>query len=191
MRPPGEAGPEPRPELSWRRQTPLGLITLFVTLTETGLGALSTQTSGAVQMLLTIFVVTFPVAIASAFFAILWNRPHHLYHPSEYAAGTTAEMFERATRPRPSDLYVVRALLSSMVDTMDAVRAKALVTSVVGRFAGLDAFIAAQYSDEIRASDADGAQARTALRRLIVLTVHGTDDVETWQDAIGSLRRTL
>lgn len=40
------------------------------------------------------------------------------------------------------------------------------------------------------AASVDGTQARTALRRLIVLTVHGTDDIETWQDAIGSLRRT-
>lgn len=191
MRPLGEKRPETRPEVSWRRQTPLGLITLFVTLTETVLGAMSTQTSGAVQMLLTVFVVTFPVAIAAAFFAIVWNRPHHLYHPSEYGSGTTAEMFERATRPRLPDLYAVRALLTSMVDTMDAVRVKALVTSVAVRFAGLDAFIAAQYSDEIRTADADGTQARTALRRLIVLTVHGTHDIETWQDAIGSLRRTL
>jgi hypothetical protein len=103
---------EARAEVSWRRQTPLGLMTLFVSLTEGVLGAVATQTTGTVQMLLTLFVIIYPVLIAGAFFVILWDRPHHLYHPSEYGGGTTAETFERATRPRLTDLDAFRDLLS-------------------------------------------------------------------------------
>jgi hypothetical protein len=172
------------------RRTPLGLMTLFVTLAETVLGAVATQTTGTVQMLLAIFVVTFPVFIAAGFFTILWNRPHHLYHPSEYGAGTTAEDFERAMRPRPSDLGAVKGLLRNTIEILDEAKAKALVTATAAAFASLEPigpFIAAQYNAAIRAADADGGKARDVLKRLVVLTVHGTEDLEKWQGAIAAL----
>jgi hypothetical protein len=176
------AGPVPR--------TPLGLMTLFVTFSETVLGVVATQTTGAVQMLLAVFVVTFPVLIAAGFFVILWHRPHHLYHPSEYGAGTTAEDFERATRPRPSDLSTVMDLLRNTIDVLDGDKAKALVIAIPAAFAALETigpFITAQYDGEIRAGDGDGTKARRALKRLVSLTVHGTEDIKTWQGAIAAL----
>ena len=41
-----------------------------------------TKTTGGVQIMLTLFVIVFPVLIASAFFLLLWFRPDHLYAPS-------------------------------------------------------------------------------------------------------------
>jgi hypothetical protein len=196
MSPQGETKTEARPKISKTKaepntegklRTPLGLMAIFVTLTETALGTVATQTTGTVQMLLTIFVITFPVLIAAAFFAILWDRPHHLYHPSEYTAGTTAEIFERATRPRLSDLDAVKALLPYTVDVLDGDRAKALVASIAAGFIDIEPFIATQYSADIAAADADGSKARKVLKRLVVLTVRGTEDVEKWQGAIGAL----
>lgn len=179
-----------KPDISVNRRTPLGLMTLFVTLTETVLGAVATQTTGTVQMLLTIFVITFPIFIASSFFAILWNRPHHLYHPSEYGAGTTAQVFERVTRPRPSDLDTTKALLRNTIDFLERDKAKALVSAITGAFAAMEPigpFIAAQYNTDIHAADADGGKARDALKRLVVLTVRDTEDIEKWQGTIAAL----
>jgi hypothetical protein len=170
-------------DVSWRRQTPLGLITLFVSLSETVLGAVTTLTSGTVQMLLTLFVVTFPALIAGAFFVVLWNRPHHLYHPSEFGGGTTAEAFERATRPRLTDLDAFRDLLRRMVDGYDGDRAKALVSAVAVEFTDMEPFITAQYGAQDRLTDPDGSKAKKLLQRLIVLRVRDIDDIRKWQSA--------
>ncbi len=65
--------------------TPLSIIALFLTLTETVLGIAVTQTSGSVQIALTCFVISFPVFVAAAFFKILSKKPWHFYAPSDYA----------------------------------------------------------------------------------------------------------
>lgn len=69
-----------------RRLTPLWIISLFVGLTEAVLAAAVTQTTGSVQIALAGFVMFFPLLIAAAFFAVLWNRPWVFYAPSEYGA---------------------------------------------------------------------------------------------------------
>src|SRR4051794_33039024 len=51
--------------------TPLSIIALFLTFSETVLGIAVTQTSGSIQVALTCFVTSFPVLVAAAFFAIL------------------------------------------------------------------------------------------------------------------------
>jgi hypothetical protein len=56
--------------------TPLWIVALFVSLTETVLGIAVTQTTGGVQVALTVFVLVFPVLIAGSFFAILWHKPY-------------------------------------------------------------------------------------------------------------------
>ena len=63
---------------------PLWIVSLFVTSTETVLVALVTQTSGAIQVALTVFVLVFPVLVGAAFFQILWFRPWVFYAPNEY-----------------------------------------------------------------------------------------------------------
>ncbi len=64
--------------------TPLWVVSIFVSLTETMTGIGVIQTTGGVQISLTAFVILFPTAVASAFFLILWHRPYVLYSPGEY-----------------------------------------------------------------------------------------------------------
>jgi len=73
----------PRPT-SGRAVTPLWIVSLFLTLTETVLGIAVIQTVGGVQIALTVFVLTFPLGVAAAFFVILWSRPWVFYSPAEY-----------------------------------------------------------------------------------------------------------
>lgn len=64
--------------------TPLAIIAGFLSLTELVVGVAITQVTGCVQVMLALFVMIFPTLIASAFFAILWSRPHVFYSPAEY-----------------------------------------------------------------------------------------------------------
>jgi hypothetical protein len=66
------------------RLTPLAIIALFISLTETIATVAVTQTSGAIQIALTIFIIVFPILDASCFFVILWSRPYAFYPPTEY-----------------------------------------------------------------------------------------------------------
>jgi len=87
-----------------RPLTPLWVISLFVSLTEAVLSLAVTQTTGGIQVTLTIFVVTFPVFVAAAFFAVLWFRPHHFYAPTEYGQQMSArEYIEAMTQRKPLD----------------------------------------------------------------------------------------
>ena len=79
-----------------RRLTPLWVISLLVGLTEATLGVAVTQTTGAVQVALTIFVVVFPVLIAAGFFAVLWYKPYAFYAPSEYGKQVSVEQYVQA-----------------------------------------------------------------------------------------------
>lgn len=76
--------------------TPLALIALFISLTETVLGVGVTQLQGLPQMMLLTFVMVFPVIISVVFFVFLWCRPHTLYTPSEYGSPELVAAFERA-----------------------------------------------------------------------------------------------
>jgi hypothetical protein len=68
-----------------KQLTPLWVISLFLSLTETTLGIAATKTSGTVQLALIVFVMAFPLLVAIAFFTVLWARPYVFYPPSEYA----------------------------------------------------------------------------------------------------------
>lgn len=68
-----------------KQLTPLWVISLFVSLTEVALGVAATKTAGGVQVALTAFVISFPVFVATAFFAVLWTKAYVFYPPSEYA----------------------------------------------------------------------------------------------------------
>jgi hypothetical protein len=89
-----------------RPLTPLWVISLFVSLTETVLGVAATQTSGGVQVTLIVFVVAFPLLIAAGFFAMLWFKPHHIYAPTEYGSQVSAREYMDAitqTQRKPLD----------------------------------------------------------------------------------------
>ena len=64
--------------------TPLWIIALFLSLTETMLGVAVTQTVGAIQIALTTFVIVFPLIIAGAFFIILWFKNYVLFPPEVF-----------------------------------------------------------------------------------------------------------
>jgi hypothetical protein len=76
------------------RLTPLWIVSLFVTLTETVLGTAATQTAGNIQLALTVFVLIFPVFVAGAFFLILWHRSWVFYSPNEYGTLDPAKYVE-------------------------------------------------------------------------------------------------
>jgi hypothetical protein len=83
--------------------TPLWIIALFVSLTETVLGVAVVQTTGGIQMALTAFVVIFPLLIAIAFFMILWNKPYVFYPPNEYGKKTDVASYVKAMQQNSKD----------------------------------------------------------------------------------------
>jgi len=80
--------------------TPLWIVAAFLSLTEVTLGVALTQVQGGVQITLTIFVIAFPLLVASAFFGILWSRPWVFYAPSEYG-NVDPKHFMSAMRDAP------------------------------------------------------------------------------------------
>ena len=86
----------PKPQQKRTFMTPLVVISGFIGLTETILGVGVAHTTGGIQVALTIFVLTFPVAMAGAFFYILWNRPYVLYSPFEFGSASDASAFIEA-----------------------------------------------------------------------------------------------
>ena len=93
----------PNENSSRRPLTPLWIIALFVSLTETIVGLAVTRSSGAVQISLTIFSIAFPALVAGAFFLILWHRPHVFYSPSEFHGRDVAQYVDAMLRRRPAE----------------------------------------------------------------------------------------
>jgi hypothetical protein len=84
--------------------TPLWIVALFVSLTETVLGFAVIQTAGGIQIALTAFVIVFPLLIAGFFFAILWKKPYVFYPPTEFGAQVNVREFVAAMDGRPTSL---------------------------------------------------------------------------------------
>lgn len=84
-----------------RTLTPLLVISLFLSLSETVLVVAATRTAGWVQAALTVFVITFPVLVAAAFFVILWSRPYVFYPPHEYGQEVDVLRYVEAMQLRP------------------------------------------------------------------------------------------
>src|ERR1044071_4920386 len=87
--------------LEKRAITPLWIVALFVSLTETVLGVAVTQTQGNIQVALTVFVLTFPLLIAGSFFGILWHKPYVFYPPTDFGEQTKVGEFVEAMQRRP------------------------------------------------------------------------------------------
>jgi hypothetical protein len=84
--------------------TPLLIVVLFLSLTEIVLGAAVTQTQGGIQVALTVFVICFPVLIATFFFLVLWYRPYVFYPPTEFGQHTNVSEYVEAMQRRPAIL---------------------------------------------------------------------------------------
>jgi hypothetical protein len=82
------------PLIGHRSMTPLWVIALFLSLTETVVGVGVIQTRGNIQLILTIFVVAFPALVALVFFAIIWRKPYHLYAPTDFGSMDFAAYIE-------------------------------------------------------------------------------------------------
>jgi len=67
-----------------RNINPLWIISLFMTFSETVLGIAAFNTSGEIQIALTVFVIIFPLLVAIGFFSLLWFRPEHVYAPKDF-----------------------------------------------------------------------------------------------------------
>ena len=78
------------------RLTPLWVISLFVSFSEVAFSIAATQTTGTIQVILMIFVVLFPVAVAVGFFVILWKKSYVFYPPSEYGRDVSVEQYVKA-----------------------------------------------------------------------------------------------
>ena len=107
--------------LQRRIKTPLGIIALFISVTETVLGIGVTQTSGGIQITITVFVLSFPLIIAGTFFFILWKKPWALYAPTEYGDGTNVEDYvrEMSGKAKPSEeLQIYPQIQQSIRDAL-------------------------------------------------------------------------
>lgn len=101
---------QPRTQLSLKTATPLWVISLFITLTEVMTGIAATQTTGAIQGLLTAFVMLFPIFIASVFFLFLWYKPQALYPPTEFRDVDIDRFANAMQRQRTVESAAVSAL---------------------------------------------------------------------------------
>jgi len=104
-----------------RGLTPLWVVSIFVSLTETVLGIGVIQTSGSIQIALTVFVITFAPLVALGFFLVLWFRPYVFYPPAEFAqvdVSTYVAAMRNSSLASGNRLYsqveqAVRSVLSS------------------------------------------------------------------------------
>lgn len=72
--------------------SPLWVISLFVTLSEVVAGLAVTQATGGIQIALTVFVIAFPLYIATMFFVCLWKKHESLFPPGEISTEYTQNM---------------------------------------------------------------------------------------------------
>ena len=64
---------------------PLWIIFMFFSFTEMALGVVTFNTTGGIQVALTVFVIGFPLLVVIGFFIVLWSRPEHLYAPKDFS----------------------------------------------------------------------------------------------------------
>jgi hypothetical protein len=120
--------------------TPLWIVAIFVSLAETVLGVLVAQTTSFVQLILTLFVVTFPAGVALAFFLLLCYRPHVLYAPWQWKDVTMYEAY-RGVRVRPgmesANMYeVFKEGVEKIVS--DSGEAEKIVRSIQSKYITID-----------------------------------------------------
>ena len=115
---------------SGQKITPLTIVAAFLGITEIVLGYAIGHVTGGVQVALAVFVMIFTLAVAGAFFAILWYRPWVFYPPSEYGdvdpqqfmaairQPTVIQQVElaRSVEDDPDDLEAKFALIDTMAD---------------------------------------------------------------------------
>jgi hypothetical protein len=97
--------------------TPLWIVALFVSLTELVLGAAVTQTTGGIQIGLTVFVIAFPTLVAASFFVTLWYKPYVFYPPTEFGHQTNVAEYVEAMQRKPTLLKQAASVLDEALPT--------------------------------------------------------------------------
>lgn len=106
-----------------KAMTPLWIVALFVSLTEVVLGAAVTQTTGGIQVALTVFVIVFPTLVAGFFFLTLWHRPFVFYPPTEFGQQVKVSEYVEAMQRRPGLLMQASGPIESAPATEKEKRA--------------------------------------------------------------------
>lgn len=116
--------------------TPLWIVALFVSLTELVLGAAVTQTTGGIQVALTVFVIVFPTLIAGTFFLTLWHKPYVFYPPTEFGRQTNVREYVEAMQRSPALLIQAAEKQEDRLPTEREEKAAGEIAGhVVGRIA--------------------------------------------------------
>lgn len=87
------ASPKSTPSAS-----PLGVIGLFIGLSEATAGAAAIGTDGASRLILATFAVVFPLLVFGIFIWLLLIHPGNLYPPDQYTAHTSIQSYVNALR---------------------------------------------------------------------------------------------
>ena len=104
------------------RMTPLLLIAAFLSLTEIIAGVTVLKTAGIIQIILTVFVVTFPVFISIAFFYLLAFRNYVLFAPHEYAEDTSVSEYVQAMSRQQSVPEKYDLTAHALLGVLDAIK---------------------------------------------------------------------
>jgi hypothetical protein len=100
-----------------RGLSPLWIVALFLSFSETVLGIAVIKTSGNIQLSLTVFVITFPAIVCGLFFLILWKKPQVFYTPKEFSNEGGVKAFVEAmtmTRHTSQGLPVSEAVFKGI-----------------------------------------------------------------------------
>lgn len=119
----------PEPRLKASPLTPLGIIAMFVALSETVAGLAAVKTEGATQLIFAVFAISFPVLVAVLFFAILWKRSYVFYPPQEFGQNVDVARYVEAMRHQAiGNQEVVSLVQTSIAEAFKSQEAKNVLT---------------------------------------------------------------
>lgn len=90
----------PFKDIPRRGLSPLWIIAIFLSFSETVLSVAVIHTAGGIQIALTTFVVVFPAIVCGLFFLILWKRPYVFYTPAEFGGKVDVQAYVEAMHYR-------------------------------------------------------------------------------------------
>lgn len=144
--------------------TPLGIIAIFVALSETIAGLAAVQTGGAVQLIFCLFAVLFPVLVATLFFLVLWSRSYVFYPPQEFGMDVNVTQYVEAMRHQAIGNQELLSLVqTSIKDTFRSGEAQ-IELSRVAKDQTVSKEVALQNASTVLAEKAVGRLQQSVLR---------------------------
>ena len=111
--------------------TPLGIIALFVGLSETIAGFAAIKTEGLVQLIFAAFSVLFPIGIAAAFFFVLWKRAQVFYPPKEFGPNVDVRHYAEAMRHQAQGQQELQTTIkNTIVETFTSQEARDVIAAI-------------------------------------------------------------